>query len=156
GFAATTNPGGARKWRKDYAAFLRGARVVLLPDNDEAGRDHMARIAEGLAGIARDVHTVDLRTIWPECPHKGDVSDYVAAGGTAEELEQLAAISAPGIGPKTSRPVITLKGGELPRVVDEAEAALLASGGFDLYQRGGIITRPALSELKASDDRNTR
>src|SRR5262249_55599420 len=82
GFAATTNPGGARKWRKDYAAFLRGARVVLLPDNDEAGRDHMARIAEGLAGIARDVHTVDLRTIWPECPHKGDVSDYVAAGGT--------------------------------------------------------------------------
>jgi hypothetical protein len=38
GFAATTNPGGARKWRPEYSECLRGANVVIVGDNDDAGR----------------------------------------------------------------------------------------------------------------------
>jgi hypothetical protein len=40
GIPATCNAGGAGKWKPEHSAFLRGADVVILPDNDEAGRKH--------------------------------------------------------------------------------------------------------------------
>ena len=43
GFVATTNPQGAGKWGKADRAALAGRHVVVLPDNDQAGRDHAAR-----------------------------------------------------------------------------------------------------------------
>jgi putative DNA primase/helicase len=42
----------------------------------------------------------------------------------------------------------------IPRVVNEAEEALLACGR-EIYQRGGLLVRPVLSQLKASEDRET-
>ncbi len=85
GLVATTNAMGAGKWRPDYSECLRNAHVVLLPDNDDAGREHMRQVARSLEGIATDVILVDL----PGLPPKGDVSDWVAAGGTPAELERL-------------------------------------------------------------------
>jgi len=38
GFHATCNTGGAKKWRRAYSERLRGLHVVILPDNDQAGR----------------------------------------------------------------------------------------------------------------------
>jgi AAA domain len=93
GLAATTSPGGASKdgqrpkWRDEYTTMLSGAkRVVLLPDNDEPGRAHMAAAAASLraAGIP-DVRTVEL----PGLPEHGDVSDWLAQGGTVEKLREL-------------------------------------------------------------------
>src|SRR5262249_9698240 len=52
-------------------------------------------------------------------------------------------------------PQIYVRPGELPRVVSEAEDALLLLGR-EIYQRGGLVVRPVLSELKASDDRDTQ
>src|SRR5258706_1735095 len=52
-------------------------------------------------------------------------------------------------------PQIFLIPGELPRIVDEAEIALLGLRR-EIYQRGGLIVRPVLSRLKASDDRETQ
>ena len=40
GFIATTNAGGAGKWRSEFSDLLRGRHVVVLPDNDETGRRH--------------------------------------------------------------------------------------------------------------------
>src|SRR5262249_36275386 len=55
----------------------------------------------------------------------------------------------------TPWPQIQVKPGELPRVVNEAENALL-SLGREIYQRGGMVVRPVLNKsLKASDDRET-
>ena len=51
-------------------------------------------------------------------------------------------------------PQIYIITGELPRVVNEAEDALLLLGR-EIYQRGGLIVRPVLSKLKAADDRDT-
>ena len=51
-------------------------------------------------------------------------------------------------------PQIYVIAGELPRVVNEAEGALLLLGR-EIYQRGGLIVRPVLSKLKAADDRDT-
>jgi 5S rRNA maturation endonuclease (ribonuclease M5) len=87
GLAATTNPGGAGKWSRDYSEALRGANVVVLPDNDEPGQQHAAKVARSLRGKAASVRVVNL----PDLPPKGDVSDWLAAGGTREQLESLAA-----------------------------------------------------------------
>ena len=52
-------------------------------------------------------------------------------------------------------PQIYVRAGELPRVVNEAEDALLLLGS-EIYQRGGLIVRPVLSKLKAADNRDTQ
>jgi hypothetical protein len=55
----------------------------------------------------------------------------------------------------TSWPQIQIRSGELPRVVSEAEAALLLLGR-EIYQRGGMVVRPVLNQsLRASADRET-
>ncbi len=63
---------------------------------------------------------------------------------------------APGPAPQPVRvappPIIQLIEGELPRVVDEAEAALLADiGRQQLYQRGELVVRPVRLKLRAAD-----
>ena len=54
-----------------------------------------------------------------------------------------------------SWPQIYVKSGELPRVVNEAEDALLLLGR-EIYQRGGLVVRPVLTRLKAADDREAQ
>ena len=41
GFPATCCAGGANKWSPEHSAFLQDADVVLLPDNDPVGREHV-------------------------------------------------------------------------------------------------------------------
>jgi hypothetical protein len=102
GLVATTNPGGAGKWREAFNECLRGRHVVVLPDNDPQatdkdgkpkfhadgrpvlpGQDHAAEVASNLHGIAASVKVLML----PDLPEKGDVSDWLANGGTADELQ---------------------------------------------------------------------
>ncbi len=85
GLTATTNAGGAQKWNAAYTNALKGADVVVLPDNDDPGRKHAELIANSLTSIAASVKVVSL----PDLPPKGDVSDWLAAGHTRAELETL-------------------------------------------------------------------
>jgi lipopolysaccharide/colanic/teichoic acid biosynthesis glycosyltransferase len=92
---ATCNPGGASgpgqqpKWKAEYSEFLRGADIVIVPDNDDPGRAHAETIAHLSAGIAKRVRILDLAQHWPDCPKGGDVSDWLAAGGSAERLVEM-------------------------------------------------------------------
>jgi hypothetical protein len=97
GLVATTNPGGAvehkdktrpyrGKWRNEYSDFLRDRHVVILPDNDDPGRDHAQDVARKVHEFAASVRILEL----PDLPEKGDVSDWLANGGTADELDRLA------------------------------------------------------------------
>lgn len=52
----------------------------------------------------------------------------------------------------TPWPQIRVVAGEIPRVVAEAEAALLAYK-TEIYQRGGLMVRPVLTKFAASDNR---
>ena len=83
---ATCNAGGAGKWTAEHAQHLRGRHVIILADNDETGRKHAQLVAATLYAIAASVRIVYL----PGLPPKGDVSDWLAAGGTKEELIGLA------------------------------------------------------------------
>ena len=63
--------------------YLAGRHLVILADNDDPGRAH----AEKKAGLAHAAGAASIRIVhFPELPPKGDVSDFVAAGGTAEQL----------------------------------------------------------------------
>src|SRR5262249_20911805 len=57
GFVATCNSGGAGKWRKDWTPMFTGAKVAVIPDNDEPGWKHAATVAELLSEVA-DVRIV--------------------------------------------------------------------------------------------------
>lgn len=85
GLTASTNPMGAGKWRQEYNRFFSGKQVVILPDNDDPGRKHSQTIAANLKGIAASIKILEL----PDLPLKGDVSDWLAQGGTKEELGEL-------------------------------------------------------------------
>lgn len=85
GLVATSNAGGAGKWRAEYCDAMQGRPVVLLPDNDEPGRKHADAVARMLDGVAASVRIVAL----PQLPAKGDVSDWLDAGGTTDQLAEL-------------------------------------------------------------------
>ena len=105
GLCATCNPMGAGKWHPDYTETLCAAGVVLLPDNDEPGRRHAEGVARALHGQAAHVRIVPL----PNLPDKGDVSDWLASGGTLAALAALVQ-SAPNFIP--SSPPRNGEGGE--------------------------------------------
>jgi 5S rRNA maturation endonuclease (ribonuclease M5) len=55
GCCATTNSGGAANWQVEHTEEFRGrdANVIVLEDNDQAGRKHTNKIASSLVGVAR-------------------------------------------------------------------------------------------------------
>ena len=111
GVAATCNAGGAGKWKADFARYFVGKHAIILPDNDDAGRKHGQMVARNLAPVAASVKLVEL----PSLPEKGDVSDWLAAGGTLEALAVLV----------EDAPLWT------PRQSTDAEAALDEEAPFD-------------------------
>jgi hypothetical protein len=87
GITATCSPGGASKWRDEYSAHFTGADVIIIPDNDDPGRKHAERVAASLCKVTAHVRLLEL----PGLPPAGDVSDWLAAGGTREQLDKLIA-----------------------------------------------------------------
>jgi len=100
GLVATTNPGGAGKWPDEFGRYFTGRRVAILADNDQAGQDHAVAVRDSLKRAGIDAAILNL----PGLPAKGDVSDWLQAGGTAEALTEMAgdpgAAEAPGAKPK--------------------------------------------------------
>lgn len=86
GVVATCNAGGAGKWKAAHATYLKGGDVVIIPDNDAAGQKHAESVAASLVGIAKRIRVLTL----PDLPPKGDASDWIESGGTAEQLWKLA------------------------------------------------------------------
>lgn len=86
GFAATCNPGGAGKWPASFAKYFQGTDVVILPDNDKAGREHAELVAASLHPVAARVRVLDT----PEgTPEKGDISWWIERGTTAEQISAM-------------------------------------------------------------------
>ena len=129
GLTATTNPFGAETWKPDYADYLIGADVVIIPDNDDAGRRHAEQVARSLVGKAKRIRILEL----PNLPEKGDVSDFLESGGTKEDLLSMAE-QAPEYEPKEALPEEALNDDlptidtsikSLPEVSGQAISALM-------------------------------
>lgn len=88
GFVASTCPMGAKKWRESYNEYLEGKKVVLIPDNDNEGREHMAQVGASLSGKTANLKLVEL----PGLPSKGDVSDFIESFKSPEEAAERLAI----------------------------------------------------------------
>ena len=68
--AATCNAGGAKNWKPEHAAFLKDADVVLVPDNDSVGWEHVHLVGASLVGIAKRIRVLVLPGLLP----KGELS----------------------------------------------------------------------------------
>lgn len=82
---ATTNSGGEGKWSTDLVPYFAGRRVVIIPDNDDAGRKHSHLVASTLYESVQSVRILSLGGL----PVKGDVSDWLDAGGNRDQLIEL-------------------------------------------------------------------
>jgi archaellum biogenesis ATPase FlaH len=87
GVTATTTALGSNAWNTDYAEFFDGLDVIILPDNDEAGRKYANDAVISLIGTTKSIKIITL----PNLPEKGDVSDWIEQGADKEQLLNLAA-----------------------------------------------------------------
>lgn len=87
---ATTSPMGAGKWRPEYSQYLLNASVIIIPDNDEPGKQHAESIAASLVGMAKSIKVVDLKNELHELPPKGDITGFFnIIGKKADALNRL-------------------------------------------------------------------
>jgi hypothetical protein len=87
GLMATCNAGGAEKWKDGYGRWFAASHtVVILPDNDDPGR----RLARQVARSLMKTPVCGIKVLeLPGLAEKGDVSDWVTAGGTKDQLIEL-------------------------------------------------------------------
>lgn len=85
GLVATTNAMGAGKWCEDYSRCLSGKDVLIIPDNDDPGREHAERVAGSL--LRHRASAVSILEL-PGLNLHGDVADFVQVYGQ-QSLQKL-------------------------------------------------------------------
>jgi uncharacterized protein DUF3631 len=149
GLLATCNPGGAAKprpdgkppkpkWRPELNPFFARRQVMVIPDNDDAGQFHARAVATNLVPLAARVAILEL----PGLPEKGDVSDWLKAGGTRQGLVALTRAAPPfempavEAEPNESSPQWGIEGDEVDdEAADAIEITRLAKLGLLAWAR---------------------
>jgi putative DNA primase/helicase len=94
GLLATTNAGGEKAVKQtDWSPLTRFNQVVVSIDNDAAGESHGHLVAMELYRIKPDLSVKVLRL--PGLPPKGDIVEWIAAGGTRGQFLALVESTAP-------------------------------------------------------------
>ncbi|AYA98875.1 phage/plasmid primase, P4 family [Lachnoanaerobaculum umeaense] len=89
--------GGVNDWKKEFAHYFTGARVVILPDNDAPGLDLKDKIIADLKPFAHSIKWVVTSKA-----DKGDVTDYLTKEGHSKEdlqklMDEVKPVAAPWI-----------------------------------------------------------
>lgn len=137
GFVSTCSPMGAGKWRDEYAEALAGRHVVIIPDNDQPGRDHAKAEEQSLHGVAASVKTLTLSGL----PDKGDVSDWLSLGGTIETLRAMAEAAPERTPDAPETKKISVSWGELCEMKIERRETI-----FSEIERGEILMCAAITD----------
>lgn len=83
--ATTLDSGTNSKWYPEYTKYFQGKTVVILPDNDKPGDGYAKQIHKNLP---------NSKILYlPGLGEKQDVFDWLKAGHTMEEIDELAASS---------------------------------------------------------------
>lgn len=91
GLAATTAAGGALAWRPEYAGQLHGAGVrdmVIVADHDQPGRAYAEQVAASCTAVG--IRCRVLAQLPGLVSAGGDVSDWLDAGATVDDLARVA------------------------------------------------------------------
>ncbi|MGI3902536.1 MAG: hypothetical protein ACRYGP_16590 [Janthinobacterium lividum] len=160
GLVATTNSEGAGKWLPDLSPYLAGRTCYVMEDNDEKGAMQVRTVSQMLADVAAEIRIVKLPNLAP----KGDVEDWIRAGGDAATLLDLcraapvfdigkaeAPRKAKRRDANDTRPVVTLLAGQIKDAVDAVESALIERGG--LFQRANQIVHLGEAPVITADKR---
>lgn len=84
------NGGQSRQWHDDlYNIGLQGHDIIILTDNDKTGETYGQTVAKNVSRIAKYVKIIPAKSVWSDCPEKGDISDIVQAIGQDKTLELL-------------------------------------------------------------------
>ena len=127
-----SNACGSGKWKPEHSEYLRGADVVLCPDHDDAGWQHINQVGASLFGIAQSIRVLVL----PHTKARDDIVDWARNGGTREQLDALLDQTQdwqPPSADETSEPNEDEKA-EAKAREDELLAALAKAEGLD-YDR---------------------
>jgi len=84
-----TWPGGSQAISKADFEPIRGSKVILWPDNDNAGQDCMEKLATVLLKLQCKVSIINLRALGDKWPSKADAADAIKNGVTASKLKVL-------------------------------------------------------------------
>lgn len=153
GLAATTNSGGAGKWRQEYSVYFKDAQVIIIPDidppdpkkpeEDPPGMKHAKRICSSLYGTAASIKLLIL----PVGLHE-DTTDWIEKhGGTKEKLEELVATCSEWEPEERILPEITCSDVRLREITRAAISALVTANDPPfLFVRAGEIVRIAKDE----------
>jgi hypothetical protein len=77
------------KWKLEYSQQLAGACLIVFNDHDAPGYAHAEAVCRMSSGTAKRLRKLELAKHWPEIQEGGDISDWLAAGHTREELDAL-------------------------------------------------------------------
>ena len=156
---STTNPFGAGKWPPEFAKYFVGKTVVLIPDHDDVGRDHMRAVASLLFGVARSVRIVEL-------PFGIDLTEWVRLGGSREQLRAMVKAASPltakqieeGSQPAQPISIDALEDKSFGELLDEPEKAvewlvdgLLPIGGSSLLSAKAKVGKTTLARCGAAE-----
>jgi putative DNA primase/helicase len=153
---ATTNAGGAEKWREDYTRQLLAAgvkHVNVVPDNDDPGRRHAQQVAASCHAAGLTVKVVTI----PGLQDKGDVSDYLRTHQRDDPVELVAStpLWAPPDNNTTTdtarRAVVTRMADVQPEDVSWIWGGRIARGKYTL-----LAGEPGLGKTYALLDVNAR
>jgi 5S rRNA maturation endonuclease (ribonuclease M5) len=78
GQPATTSVGGANNWDPEYAEYLKGKKVIIIPDRDAPGMEYARQVAQSLEGKATSVKVILL--------DKKDITEWIETGGDVAQL----------------------------------------------------------------------
>src|SRR5262249_36843663 len=133
-------------------------QVVVFPDNDDPGRTHADEVARGCHAAGLHVKVVVL----PDLPKKGDVSDWLDAGYTKDDLVALVKAT-PLYTPTTTpaalvrQPIITFLNTGEPEAVDWLWPGRMARGKYTLVAgEPGVGKTYMLTDVAARISRGSR
>jgi hypothetical protein len=144
----TCTSGGTGTFTKHHAECLLGKRTVVIADGDEAGRPNAQNIAAILRGKAASLKACEI-------PGAKDLAEAIELGWTREQLlalfeetpewntigcAEVLELETGNLGGELP-PTITVKPGESPKAVDEAENVLLTRKSLGIFQRAGEVVR---------------
>lgn len=162
GLCATCNSGGggAGKWQDSFSESLRGADVVIIPDNDETGLKHGQSVAASLQGKAKSVRVIELKAKPSVTIKVKDAYDWISAGGTRDELEAIVTATPEWV-PSTVSPGTTSTPENDPVTLDYGPALIGDDGKKSINQshfaaryvhESGIIYDPSVARFYVYDD----